>query len=77
MRFITDEYSMPLGVFVTREATRKAVNNRPIEFSSKELMFNYAEHFIKRKFNANVDNLLNQSRLLKSVKEQKKLMQFA
>ena len=76
LRFITDEYTMPLGVFVVREATRKSVNNKPIEFSSKELMLEYARKLIKRKFNYNVDFLLNESGLLKNIKQQKKLMQF-
>ena len=76
LRFITDEYTMPLGVWVTREATRKAMLNKPIEFSSKELMLDYARKFVKRKFNYNVDYMLNSSKLLKNIKQQKKLMQF-
>ena len=76
LRFITDEYSMPLGVWAVREATRKAVNNKPIEFSSKELMLDYARKLIKRKFNYNVDFLLNESRLLKNIKHQTKLGRF-
>lgn len=76
LRFITDEYTMPLGVWVTREATRKAVNNKPIEFSSKELLLEYARKLIKRKFNYNVDYLLYESKLLKSIKQQTKLAKF-
>ncbi|MBI4452114.1 hypothetical protein HY637_01675, partial [Candidatus Woesearchaeota archaeon] len=76
LRFITDEYSMPLGVWVTREATRKAVLPKPIEFSSKELMLTYAKNLIKKKFNYNIDYLLNASRLFKSVKHQTKLANF-
>ena len=76
LRFITDEYTMPLGVWVTREATRKAMNNNPIEFSSKELMLDYARKFVKRKFNYNADFLLNSSKLVKNLKKQKKLVNF-
>ena len=76
LRFITDEYTMPLGVFVTREATRKSMALKPIEFSSKELMLDYARKLIKRKFNYNVDYLLSSSRLLKNVKQQTKLVKF-
>jgi len=76
LRFITDEYSMPLGVWVTRQAARKSVSPKPIEFSSKELMFKYARHFIKRKFNANVGCLLGSSILVKNIKTQSKLAQF-
>lgn len=73
LRFITDEYSMPLGVFVTREAARKSMNSKPIEFSSKELMLEYARKLIKRRFNYNADFLLNSSKLLKNIKHQTKL----
>ena len=76
LRFITDEYTMPLGVWVTREATRKSMSSNPIEFSSKELMFEYARKLIKWKFNYNADYLLNESRLLKNIKQQTKLEKF-
>ncbi len=76
LRFITDEYTMPLGVWVTLEATRKAMNNKPIEFSSKELMLEYVRKLVKRKFNYNVDYLLSVSKMLKYLKQQKKIIQF-
>lgn len=76
LRFITDEYTMPLGVFVTREAARKSVNNKPIEFSSKELMLEYASKLVKKRFNYNVDYLLDASRLLKNINQQTKLKKF-
>ena len=76
LRFITDEYTMPLGVWVTREATRKSMQSKPIEFSSKELMLEYARKLVKRKFSYNADYLLNASKLLKSIKQQTKLKKF-
>jgi len=76
LRFITDEYSMPLGVWTVREATRKAVANKLIEFSSKELMLTYAKNLIKKKFNFNLDKILERSILLKSIKQQTKLEKF-
>ena len=76
LRFITDEYTMPLGVWVTREAARKSINLNPIEFSSKELMLEYSRKLIKRNFNYNADYLLNASRLLKNIKQQAKLERF-
>jgi hypothetical protein len=76
LRFITDEYSMPLGVWVTRQAARKAMSNKPIEFSSKELMLEYARKLIKRKFSYNADFILSKSLLLKSIKQQSKLAKF-
>ncbi len=76
LRFITDEYTMPLGVWVTREATRKATGIKPVEFSSKELLLEYARKLIKKRFNYNADYLLNASKILKSIKHQTKLEKF-
>ena len=76
MRFITGDYTLPLGVWVTREAARNAMKGKPIEFSSKELMLEYARKLIKRKFNCDVDVYLKQSRLLREMKSQSKLVQY-
>ncbi len=76
LRFITDDYTVPLGVWVVREATRKALANKPIEFSSKELMLNYAKLLIKRKFNYNLDNIIKDSIILKNINMQSKLTEF-
>ena len=76
LRFITDEYTMPLGVWCTREAARKAVANKPIEFSSKELLINYAQSLVKKKFGYNVEYILKDSILLRNIKSQSKLSQF-
>ncbi|PIN91680.1 hypothetical protein COU56_04955 [Candidatus Pacearchaeota archaeon CG10_big_fil_rev_8_21_14_0_10_31_9] len=77
LRFINpNEYIAPLGVWVTLEATRKSLQNQPLIFSSKELMLKYAELFIKKKFNLEVNNILKQSKLLNNMKIQKKLTSF-
>jgi DNA repair protein NreA len=76
LRFITGDYTLPLGVFVCREATRKALQNKPIEFSSKELMLEYAKKLVKRKFNLNINILLKNSILLKNIKTQTKLVKY-
>ncbi|MBI2107927.1 hypothetical protein HYT54_02270 [Candidatus Woesearchaeota archaeon] len=76
LRFITDEYSMPLGVWVTREAARKSLASKPIEFSSKELMLNYAKLLVKKKFGWNAGKLLDKSILMKSLRSQTKLAKF-
>lgn len=65
LRFITDEYVLPLGVWVTREATRKALTNEPLKFGSKELMITYAKHWAKKKFGIDISPLLEKSLLLK------------
>ncbi|MDD5087089.1 MAG: hypothetical protein PHV16_05040, partial [Candidatus Nanoarchaeia archaeon] len=76
LRFITGDYAVPLGVWVVREAARKAMNNRPIEFSSKELMLKYTEALIKKKFGYDANKILKNSILLKELKNQKKLNSF-
>ena len=77
VRFITGEYAVPLGVWVTREAARKALTNKPIEFASKELMLKYAQALIKKKFSYDINNVLGNSIVLKNMKQQKKLFEFA
>ena len=76
LRFISSEYTMPLGVWVCREATRKALAEKPLLFGSEELMLQYARELIKRKFGFELDFLLGQSQLLKNKNEQKKLRDF-
>ncbi|MBS3131801.1 hypothetical protein J4212_05185 [Candidatus Woesearchaeota archaeon] len=76
LRFITGDYTLPLGVWVTREAARNAMKSRPIDFSSKELMIEYAKKLIKNKFNCDAGLYLGQSRILKEMGSQAKLMRF-
>ncbi|HLC19978.1 MAG TPA: hypothetical protein VJK72_03590, partial [Candidatus Nanoarchaeia archaeon] len=76
LRFITSEYTVPLGVFVVREAVRKAMSSNPLEFASKELMMLYATKFILQKFGINLLEILRKSRVLNQVKEQKKLTNY-
>lgn len=76
LRFITGDYTIPLGVWVTRQATRKALANKPIFFEDKGYMLDYARKLIKKYFNYNVDNLLKESLLLKNVNSQSKLTMF-
>tara|TARA_Y100000310_G_scaffold330571_1_gene402461 strand:- start:1386 stop:2609 length:1224 start_codon:yes stop_codon:yes gene_type:complete len=76
LRFITDEYEVPLGVFVVREATRKAMNNPPLKFATKELMLTYVTLIARKRFNIKLDYLLQRSLLLNTIKQQTKLKQF-
>ncbi|MBI2662338.1 hypothetical protein HYX11_02680 [Candidatus Woesearchaeota archaeon] len=76
LRFITDEYHLPLGVWVCREAVRKSLQEKPLKFASEELMLKYAEQFIKNKFGFDLSLILAQSKLLKQ-KQQKKISDFA
>lgn len=76
IRFITPEYTAPLGVWVTREATRRCLKQKPYEFNSKEEMLKSARNIIKEEFNLNLDIFLNKSTLLKNLKTQRKLFEF-
>ncbi len=76
LRFITSEYTIPLGVFVCREATRKALKERSIGFASEELMLKYAKEFVRKKFGADVSQILRRSILLKERKQQMRLGEF-
>ncbi|MAG45279.1 MAG: hypothetical protein CMH63_00715 [Nanoarchaeota archaeon] len=76
IRFETPEYTDSLGVWVCRESGRKATENIPIEFGTKEEMLVYAQKSIARKFNYNIERIYNQSILLKKLKQQMKLSNF-
>tara|TARA_Y100000310_G_scaffold293782_1_gene323658 strand:- start:25901 stop:27145 length:1245 start_codon:yes stop_codon:yes gene_type:complete len=76
LRFITDEYTMPLGVFVVREAVRKTMETTPLEFSSRDLMIKYTQNFIKKKYNYDVNKILRKSVLFNNIKTQMKLKNY-
>jgi len=76
IRIITGEYSAPLGVWVTREAARKSLSEKPLRFGSLELMINYTKAMCKKKFGFDIDGILGKSKLLKNVKQQSKLHSF-
>jgi len=76
LRFITTEYKVPLGVWVTREAARNALSQKPIAFSGKGLMLEYARKLARKHFNYNADYLLDKSVLLREMREQPKLSRF-
>ena len=76
IRVITGEYAVPLGVWVVREAVRKAMEAKPIVFASKELMLKYAELLINRKFSFGLPQITENSKLIKNLKSQKKLADF-
>ena len=76
LRFITGDYTLPLGVWVTREAARKSMESKSTEFSSKELMLEYAKKLVKKKFGCDLEIQLKRSKLLKNIKQQSKLIKF-
>lgn len=75
-RFVTPEYTTPLGVWVCRQSARRALENKGLKFSTKEQMLIYLKNLVLDKFNYNIENLLNQSQLLKHISQQTKLTNF-
>lgn len=76
IRVITEEYTLPLGVWVTREATRKTVATQPLMFSDDKLLLTYAHIFLKRKFGLDITTIISTSKLLHAIKHQKKLSAY-
>jgi len=76
LRFITGEYYAPLGVWVVREAVRKTMMGKPMNFDSEELMFKYVKALVKKKFGVDAEPLLKKSVLLHRTRTQMKLTSF-
>jgi len=76
LRFTTPEYDVPMGVWVTREASRKSLKSKPLEFASKQDLLNYAKSFIKTKFNYDIEWILKSSKVLDWMGNQKKLGEY-
>ncbi|MBN1502680.1 hypothetical protein JW930_03985 [Candidatus Woesearchaeota archaeon] len=76
LRFISEEYWAPLGVWVVRESVRHTLKNKPLQFDSKELMLKYAKVLAQKKFNFDLNKILETSVLLKNIKLQRKLTSF-
>ena len=64
LRFITDEYWAPLGVWVVREATRKAMRSQPLIFEDKQTMLKYVVAFAKKKFGMEAQKFFSVSKML-------------
>ncbi len=73
-RFITSEYTIPLGVWVTREAARNSLAQKPITFATQELLLTYAKHLAQRKFGYDIKHLLILSKVLKE--KQQSFLEF-
>jgi len=71
LRFVTDEYSAPLGVWVCREAVKKTLQTKPIYFETKEQLLREAKDLILNKFSYNIENLLKESMIIEKLKQQK------
>lgn len=79
LRIITPEYYAPLGVWVVREAVRKAMKNKPLAFANDELMIKYAQAVLKKKYGITEEQfkeILIKSKLLAKRKNQKRITDY-
>jgi DNA repair protein NreA len=76
LRLVTDDYWAPLGVWVVREAVKKAMNSKPLEFATKEELINYVINLARQKFNYDLTPMIKNSELLKHIKMQKKISDY-
>jgi hypothetical protein len=76
LRFITDEYWAPLGVWVVREAVRKAMQAKPLFFGDKEYMIKYAKALISKKFGYDISLILGRSKLLSCLEKQRTISEY-
>lgn len=75
LRFITDEYTTPLGVWVVREGSRKAFG-KVYGFASEEEMLQYAYAFVLTRFHFNIDRILKQSKVLDHLRKQRTITEY-
>jgi DNA repair protein NreA len=75
LRFITPEYTTPLGVWITREATRNAMQTARTFSSEKELL-DYSKNYLLTKFNFNIDTILKESKLFNMIKTQRTIKDY-
>ncbi|MFT4326665.1 MAG: hypothetical protein ACMXYK_04140 [Candidatus Woesearchaeota archaeon] len=64
LRFITDEYYMPLGVWVVRQAVKNTMDAKALEFGSEDLMFSYIKALVLKKFKRDLSFLHSKSTIL-------------
>ncbi|MGV8171571.1 MAG: Nre family DNA repair protein [Candidatus Woesearchaeota archaeon] len=76
LRLVTDDYWAPLGVWVVREAVKKAMNSKPIEFDTKEEMIEYTITLAKKQFNYDLNPTIKSSVLLRSIQTQRKISEY-
>ncbi len=75
LRFITDEYTTPLGVWVVRQSVRRALEQCQ-EFASEEEMIQFVNILIFEKFHFDVSSIFKKSKVLEHIHTQKTLFDF-
>ncbi len=76
LRYVTSEYSMPLGVFVVRQAVRKSLTSEIYEFADKKSMLDFGRSLVLKRLNYDINAQLKNSILLNNINKQTKLFNF-
>ena len=76
IRYETEEYWANLGVWVTRNCSRRAMDNKPLSFYSRENALDFMKNFIFNKMKQDVVPIMKKSKLLNQIREQKALKEF-
>jgi hypothetical protein len=63
-------------VWVVREAIKKTLNNLCFTFESKEDMLKKGKEIILNKLGYDISEILQKSKVINNIKEQKKLIEF-
>ena len=76
LRYVTSEYSVPLGVFVVRQAVRKSLVSEKYEFNTKNEMLDFARNLVLTRLRYDINAQLKSSILLSKFNSQTKLNNF-
>ena len=76
LRVISEEYSLPLGVWVVREAVRRTMGTKALLFSSREEMLTEVKKRVAKDFSVGADYFFKRSVLLNEARNQRKLSEF-
>ena len=76
IRIETPSYWAGLGVWVVRESVRKALERGVMKFRSRKELIDGARKIAKVKFNFDSENIMSKSKLLKTLRTQKRLREW-
>lgn len=76
IRLETPSYWASLGVWVVRESVRKALTNRCMKFSSLPELLESVKKITKIKYNFDSESIIKESKLLKQVSTQKRIVDW-
>ena len=76
IRIETPNYWAALGVWVCRESCRKVLNKKSLDFNAKEELIKSTEKISYIKYGFAPSKIFKQSKLLESLKEQRRITEF-